>query len=245
MCKQRQALVLNQTNFIQMTAKTWVPDFDIKHRAKKWVKQHSPKQWKKWLRMTKRLILTLFGASERYKLQVQFKRFQLPVDEFEQMPVPVDELWTNAEERIMSRRYDLSIDNIYAGNSPHANLLSTKTQLLSGADTSLQLLLPHNCITGSLDLHIPEWIWKKAGRILPQSNTIFPAPLRESKIRTFSIMSERGSIPHFVQVNTNLKATCTCTNFKPKQICWRYPWQVRHMVQGAEDQGWTLISGGY
>ena len=42
--------------------------------------------------MTKRLILTLFGASERYKLQVQFKRFQLPVDEFEQMPVPVDEL---------------------------------------------------------------------------------------------------------------------------------------------------------
>ncbi|CAH3167975.1 unnamed protein product [Pocillopora meandrina] len=99
----------------------------------------------------------------------------------------------------MSRRYNLSIDNIYAGNSPHANLLSTKTQLLSGADTSLQLLLPHNCITGSLDLHIPEWIWKKAGRILPQSNTIFPAPLRDSKIRTFSIMSERGSIPHFVQ----------------------------------------------
>lgn len=167
------------------------------------------------------------------------------MDDFEQMPVPVDELWTNAKERIMSRRYDLSIDNIYAGNSPHANLLSTKTQLLSGADTSLQLLLPHNCITGSLDLHIPEWIWKKAGRILPQSNTIFPAPLRDSKIRTFSIMSERGSIPHFVQVNTNLKATCKCTNFKPKQICWRYPWQVRHMVQGAEDQGWTLISGGY
>ena len=130
----------------------------------------------------------------------------------------------------MSRRYDLSIDNIYAGNSPHANLLSTKMQLLSGADTSLQLSLPHNCITGSLDLHIAEWIWKKAGRILSQSTTIFPAPSRDSKIRTFSIMSERGSIPHFVQVNTNFKATCTCTNFKPKQI-------FSHSVAVTEKEG--------
>ena len=93
------------------------------------------------------VILALFGASERYELREQFKRFQLSADE-----------WWDMNERqrkeYVQKIYDLFIDDIY--DSHQANLLSTKTQLLSGEDKSLQLSLPHNCITGSLDLHIAE-----------------------------------------------------------------------------------------
>ena len=81
------------------------------------------------------VILALFGASERYELREQFKRFKLSADEWWAM---------NERQRkdYVQKIYDLSIDDIYAGNSHHANLLSTKSQLLSGADTSLQLSLP-------------------------------------------------------------------------------------------------------
>ena len=43
-------------------------------------------------------------------------------------------------------------------------------------------------------------------------------------------MSEAGSIPHFFQVYANFKATCTCRNFKPKQIC-------SHSVAVTEKEG--------
>lgn len=78
--------------------------------------------------------------------------------------------------------------------------------------------------------HIAEWIWKKAGRILSQLNTIYPVPSRDSKIRTSSVMSQKGSIPHFVQVCANSKVTFTCRNFKQKQIC-------SHSVAVTEKEG--------
>ena len=85
-------------------------------------------------------------------------------------------------------------------------------------------------ITGSLDLHIAEWIWKKSARLLSQPNAVLPAPSKEVKIKTFSVMSESGNVPHCVQFYANFKATCTCRNFKPKQIC-------SHTVAVTEKEG--------
>ena len=85
---------------------------------------------------------------------------------------------------------DLSIVDIYAGNSQEANLSSTKTQLLSGADTSLELSLSFSCLTGSLDVCIAKWMWKKAGRIISQPNAIFPAPSKDTKMQSFSVVTE-------------------------------------------------------
>ena len=130
----------------------------------------------------------------------------------------------------VKKMYDLSVDDIYAGTSQQANLFSTKTQLLSGADTSLQLSLSHNCLTGSLDLHIAAWMWKKAGRIIAQPNAIFPAPSKDTKIQSFSVVSESGNIPNYVQIYPNFTATCTCRNFKPKQIC-------SHTIAVTEKEG--------
>lgn len=42
------------------------------------------------------------------------------------MFVFVDELWINVKERIMFRRYDLFIDNIYVGNFFYVNFLLIK-----------------------------------------------------------------------------------------------------------------------
>ena len=130
----------------------------------------------------------------------------------------------------VQKMYDLSIDDIYAGNSRQVNLFSTKSQLFSGADTSFQLSLPHTCVTGSLDLHIAEWIWKKAGRLLSQPKSVLPAPLKDAKIQAFSVISESGKVPHCVQIYANFKAACTCRNFKPKQIC-------SHTVAVTEKEG--------
>lgn len=91
------------------------------------MKQHSPKQSKIEDEQEAEVILALFGASERYELPEQFKRFQLSADE-----------WWDMNERqrkeYVQKIYDLFIDDYH-----QANLSSTKTQLLSGADTSLQL----------------------------------------------------------------------------------------------------------
>lgn len=169
------------------------------------------------------VILALFGASERYELRENFKRFQLPADKWWAM---------NEKQRkdYVQKMYDLSMDDIYACNSHQANLYSTKSQLLSGADTSLELSLPYNCVEGSLDLHIAKWMWKKAGRLISQPNAIFPAPSKEAKIQSFSVISESGNVPHFVQVYANFKTTCTCSNFKPKQIC-------SHTIAVTEKEG--------
>ena len=150
------------------------------------------------------VILALFGASDRYELCEQFKRFQLSAEECWAM---------NRSQRkdYVQKMYALSIDDFYAGNSHQASHYSTKTPLL----TSVQLSLPH----GSLDLHVAEFMWKKAGKIISQPNSIFPAPSKGGKIQTFSMISETGNIPHCVQIYQNFKATCTCRNFKPKHIC--------------------------
>ena len=118
--------------------------------------------------------LALFGASERYELCEQFKRFQLSAEEWWAM---------NRSQRkdYVQKMYALSIDDFYAHQ---ASLYSTKTPLL----TSVQLSLPH----GSLDLHIAEFMWKKAGKIISQPNSIFPAPSKDGKIKTFSMISETG-----------------------------------------------------
>ena len=169
------------------------------------------------------VILALFGASGRYEHREQFKRFELSADKWWAM---------NERQRkdYVKKMYDLSVDDIYAGNSQNANLFSTKTQLLSGADSSSELSLSHNCLTGSLDLHIAEWLWKKAGRMIAQPNAIFPAPSKDTKIQSFSVVSESGNIPNYVQIYPNFKATCTCRNFKPKQIC-------SHTIAVTEKEG--------
>ena len=154
------------------------------------------------------VILALFGALERYEVREQFKQFQLSAEEW----------WAKNERQrkdYVQRIYALSIDDFYAGNSHQASLYSTKTRLL----TSVQLSLPHDCIAGSLDLHIAEFMWKKASRIISQPNSICPAPSKDGKTQTFSVVSETGNVPHCVQIYQNFKATCICRNFKPKHIC--------------------------
>ena len=165
------------------------------------------------------VILALFGPSERYELREQFKQFQLSAEEW----------WAKNERQrkdYVQRIYALSIDDFYTGNSHQASLYSTKTPLL----TSVQLSLPHDCVTGSLDLHIAEFMWKKASRIISQPNSICPAPSKDGKIQTFSVISETGNVPHCVQIYHNFKATCTCRNFKPKHIC-------SHTVAVTEKEG--------
>ena len=113
------------------------------------------------------VILALFGASERYELREQFKRFQLSAEEW----------WAKNERQrkdYVQRIYDLSIEDFYAGNSHQASHYSTKTPLLA----SVQLSLPHDCIAGSLDLHIAEFMWKKAGRIISQPNSYLPSTIK-------------------------------------------------------------------
>ena len=85
------------------------------------------------------VILALFGASERYELREQFKRFQLSAEEW----------WAKNERQrkdYVQRIYDLSIEDFYAGNSHQASHYSTKTPLLA----SVQLSLPHDCVALSL-----------------------------------------------------------------------------------------------
>ena len=164
------------------------------------------------------VILALLGESERYELREQFKRFQLSAEEW----------WAKNERQrkdYVQRIYALSIEDFYAGNSHQASLYSTKTPLL----TSVQLSLPHDYVT-SLDLHIAEFMGKKASRIVSQPNSICPAPSKDGKIQTFSVISETGNVPHCVQIYQNFKATCTCRNFKPKHIC-------SHTVAITEKEG--------
>ena len=73
-------------------------------------------------------------------------------------------------------------------------------------------------------------MWKKAGKIISQPNSIFPAPSKDGKIQTFSMISETGNIPHCVQIYQSFKATCTFTNFKPRHIC-------SHTVAVTEKEG--------
>ena len=165
------------------------------------------------------VILALFGASERYELREQFKRFRLSPEE----------CWAKNERQrkdYVQKMYALSIDDFYAGNSHQASLYSTKTPLL----TSVQLSLPHDCVARSLDLHIAEFMWNKAGRVISQPNSICPAPSKDGKILTFSVISETGNVPRFVQIYQNFKATCTCRNFKAKHIC-------SHTVAVTEKEG--------
>ena len=62
-------------------------------------------------------------------------------------------------------------------------------------------------------------MWKKASRIISQPNSICPAPSKDGKIQTFSVISKTGNVPHCVQIYQNFKATCTCSNVKAKHIC--------------------------
>ena len=111
------------------------------------------------------VIFALFGALERYELREQFKRFQLIAEDW----------WVKNERQrkdYVQKIYALSSDDFYAGNSHQASLYATRTPLI----TAVQLSLPHDCFVGNLDLHIAEFIWKKASRLISQPNSICPAP---------------------------------------------------------------------
>lgn len=100
-----------------------------------------------------------------------------------------EEWWAKNEcqrNDYVQRIYALSIEDFCAGNSHQASLYSSKTPLL----TSVQLSLPHDCIAGSLDLHIAEFMWKKAGRIISQPNSYLPSTIK-GRIQTFSVFPKR------------------------------------------------------
>ena len=92
-----------------------------------------------------------------------------------------------------------------------------------------ELSVPASAVRDTSDIHIAEQIWQKAVRLLSQKDAILPAPSRDTAVKAFSVLSEFGDAPNFVQIASSAKVTCTCKNYKAKKIC-------SHVVSVAETQ---------
>ena len=127
--------------------------------------------------------------------------------------------------------YALSIENMYvpSANQSQGRMFSARCSTVVHLPTKNYLSLPASSVQDQLDLHIVNQIWEKAGRLLSRKDTILPAPSRDNSLKAFSVLSEFGDAPNFVQVSSNGKITCTRKNFKPKKIC-------SHDVSVAEKQ---------
>jgi len=108
-------------------------------------------------------------------------------------------------------------------------MFSARSSTVVHLPTKNDLSLPASSVQDQLDRHIAIHIWEKAGRLLSREDTILPAPSRDNSLKAFSVLSEFGDVPNFVQVSSNGKITCTCKNFKPKKIC-------AHVVSVTEKQ---------
>ena len=56
-------------------------------------------------------------------------------------------------------------------------------------------------------------------RLLTKKDAIFPAPSKDTSVMSFSVISETGDTPNFVQLASSGKITCTCNNYRPKKVC--------------------------
>lgn len=83
--------------------------------------------------------------------------------------------------------------------------------------TQNELSIPASAVKETLDLHIAQQIWHKAARLLAQKNAILPVPSRDTSVKAFSVLSEFGDAPNFVQIASSGKITCTCKNYKSKK----------------------------
>ena len=134
-----------------------------------------------------------------------------------------DELFGMNEEqrKKMATVYVLSMEDLYEiGDTPSQGRVysvrccNTKA---SYSGTLSELSLPPSALKDALDIHIAQHIWHKAARILSLNYAIFPAPSRDQSIRAFSVLSESGDTPNFVQIASSTKITCTCKHYKPKK----------------------------
>ena len=129
----------------------------------------------------------------------------------------------NAEQRKkkVATVYALSMEDLYEtgdtrsqGRVYSVRCCNTKA---SYSGTLNELSLPPSALKDALDIHIAQHIWHKAARSLSLKDAIFPALSRDPSIRAFSVLSESGDTPNFVQIASNAKITCTCKHYKPKK----------------------------
>lgn len=83
---------------------------------------------------------------------------------------------------------------------------------------------------GALVAHTVEHKWRKAERLLSQPDIVMPAPSADKSCKAFSVLSESVDAPHLVKAFNSAKITCTCKNYKPKNVC-------SHIIAVAEKHG--------
>ena len=169
-------------------------------------------------------ILGVFGGSGQYEFRESFKHLEISKED-----------WFGMSEAQRKKKvaniYALSIEDMYEprDNQSQGRMFSARSSTVVHLPTKNDLSLPASSVQDQLDRHIAIHIWEKAGRLLSREDTILPAPSRDNSLKAFSVLSEFGDAPNFVQVSSNGKITCTCKNFKPNKIC-------AHVVSVAEKQ---------
>ena len=159
-------------------------------------------------------ILGVCGGSGQYEFRESFKHLEISKEDWFGMSKA-------QRKKKVANIYSLSIEDMYvpSANQSQGRMFSARCSTIVHLPTKNDLSLPASSIQDQLDLHIANQIWEKAGRLLSREDTILPAPSRDNSLKAFSVLSEFGEAPNFIQVSSNGKITCTCKNFKPKKIC--------------------------
>ncbi len=169
-------------------------------------------------------ILGIFGGSRQYEFRESFKHLEISKEDWFEMSKA-------QRKKKVANIYAKSIEDMYepSANQSQGRMFYARCSTVVHSPTTNNLSLPASSVQDQLNLYIANQIWEKAGRLLSREDAILLAPSRDNSLKAFSVLSELGDMPNFVQVLSNGKITCMCKNFTPKKIC-------SHVVSVAEKQ---------